>query len=289
MPKPLPAPKITPTDRLGMTLFIAIVLHGIVILGITFTAHLRKQHNQNKPLDIVIVHTRSEQAPKDAENIAQFNQQASGRADTPDRPSNPLAALTPTLKTGSAPISKRTVEKKQQQSAQQKILVSRESENKVATQDASRQQQQTPEPDSKTSRQRQMEMARLAAEIAEKEKRYAQRPRVHFIDAMSAKSDIAAEYMDAWVRRVKGIGNLNYPNEARIKKISGKLTLHVLLDDLGNVLKIMVAVSSGSKILDDAAINIVRIASPFPPFPPEMRAKYDQLMITRTWEFHSGG
>lgn len=289
MSKPLPAPKITSTDRLGMTLFIAIVLHGIVILGVTFTAHLRKQHNQQKPLDIVIVHTRSEQAPKDAKNIAQFNQQASGRSDTPDRPSDLLAALTPTQKAGRAPVAKKAVQQQQEQAAQQKILVSRDSVTRVITQDSSQQKQQTPQPDLKTTQQRHMEMARLAAEISKKEKRYAQRPRVHFVDAMSAKSDIAAQYMDAWVKRVKSIGNLNYPDEARIRKISGKLTLHVLLDDQGKVLKIMVAVSSGNKVLDDAAINIVRIASPFPAFQPEMRAKYDQLMITRTWEFHSGG
>lgn len=288
MSKPQPTPKITSTDRLGMTLFIAIVLHGIVILGVTFTAHLRKQHNDRKPLDIVIVHTQSLLAPKDAKSIAQFNQQASGRADTPDRPSDLLAALTPTQKPGSAPVVKKAVQQKQQQSAQQKILVSRDSTTRITTQDSSRQKQQTPQPDLKTAQQRQMEMARLAAEISKKEKRYAQRPRVHFVDAMSAKNDVAAQYMNAWVKRVKNIGNLNYPNEARIRKINGKLTLHVLLNDQGKALKIMIAVSSGNKVLDDAAINIVRIASPFPAFQPEMRAKYDQLMITRTWEFHSG-
>jgi len=287
MPNPLPTPKITATDRLGMTLFIAIVLHGIVILGITFTAHLRKQHNERKPLDIVIVHTRSALAPENASSIAQFNQQASGRADTADRPSSPLAALTPTQKTGKAPLARKAVQQKQEQAAQQKILTSRKSTTHIITQDSSQQKQQTPKPDPKISQQRRMEMAKLATEIAEKEKRYAQRPRIHFVDAMSAKSDVAALYMHTWVKRIKGIGNLNYPNEARIKKISGKLTLHVLLDDQGQVIKIEIAVSSGNKVLDDAAINIVRIASPFPPFQAEMRAKYDQLMITRTWEFHS--
>jgi protein TonB len=60
------------------------------------------------------------------------------------------------------------------------------------------------------------------------------------------------------------------------------------MDNKGNALTIKVGTSSGSKVLDDAAVNIVQIASPFPAFSAEMREKYDQLMITRTWVFHSG-
>lgn len=288
MPKPALTPKITPTDRLGMTLFIAVVLHGIIILGITFTAHLRQQKNEQQPLDIVIVHTRSQESPEDARNIAQFNQEASGRTEKDSRPSNPLAALTPTQTLGAAPVVKHSEQQQEQKKSQEKVLISKLSDRQINTQTDSSIEQKTAKPDQRTTRERNMEMARLAAEIAEKEKTYAQRPRVHFIDAQRAKSDVAANYMDAWVKRVEGIGNLNYPSEARIHRISGKLTLHVLLDHQGKVLQIQVAVSSGSSVLDDAAINILRIASPFPAFSKEMRDKYDQLMITRTWKFRSG-
>lgn len=288
MSKPASIPKITPTDRLGMTLFIAIVLHGIVILGITFTAHLRQQKNDQQPLDIVIVHTRSDIAPEDARNIAQFNQEASGRTEKDARPSNPLAALIPTQTPGSAPIVKHSKKQQEQKKSREKVLTAERSERRVSSQKDSSIEQKTAKPDQQTTHERNLEMARLAAEIAEKEKTYAQRPRVHFIDAQRARSDAAAGYMDAWVKRVEGIGNLNYPAEARIHKISGKLTLHVLLDHQGKVLKIQVAVSSGSSVLDDAAINILRIASPFPAFSKEMRDKYDQLLITRTWKFRSG-
>ena len=53
----------------------------------------------------------------------------------------------------------------------------------------------------------------------------------------------------------------------------------------GSVQTIRVVHSSGHKILDDAAIRIVRLAAPFSPFPPEIRKQVDILDITRTWQF----
>jgi periplasmic protein TonB len=46
--------------------------------------------------------------------------------------------------------------------------------------------------------------------------------------------------------------------------------------------------SSGLKILDDAAFRIVRMASPYAAFPPEIRRDTDQIVITRTWFFGRG-
>ena len=45
---------------------------------------------------------------------------------------------------------------------------------------------------------------------------------------------------------------------------------------------------SGHKILDDAAVRIVRLAAPFAPFPPEILKEVDVLDITRTWQFRNG-
>jgi protein TonB len=91
--------------------------------------------------------------------------------------------------------------------------------------------------------------------------------------------------MEAWRRKVENIGNLNYPEEARRKKLYGNLLLHVAVRSDGSVERVRLLKSSGHKLLDDAAINIVKLAAPYAPFPPDIRKEVDVLDITRTWQF----
>ncbi|HIE56227.1 MAG TPA: energy transducer TonB [Chromatiaceae bacterium] len=83
------------------------------------------------------------------------------------------------------------------------------------------------------------------------------------------------------------MSNLNYPDAAKRKKLYGDLLLHVAVKADGSVSEIRVVRSSGHKILDDAAMRIVRLAAPFAPFPEEIRKEVDILDITRTWQFLS--
>ena len=92
--------------------------------------------------------------------------------------------------------------------------------------------------------------------------------------------------MDAWRAKVERIGNLNYPEEAKRRHLTGSLVLDVALKADGTVASISVLRSSGQKLLDDAAMRIIELASPFAPFTPEMRSETDILHITRTWKFN---
>ena len=56
----------------------------------------------------------------------------------------------------------------------------------------------------------------------------------------------------------------------------------------GELQEVSILQSSGHSILDQAAIEIVRLAAPYQPFPEEMRAETDILEIIRTWRFHEG-
>jgi protein TonB len=80
---------------------------------------------------------------------------------------------------------------------------------------------------------------------------------------------------------------VNYPAEAR-GKLYGNLRLTVTLRPDGTVAAIDLDRSSGLKVLDNAAFKIVRMASPFAPFPPDIRRDTDLLVITRTWFFGQG-
>lgn len=277
--------QVTSTDRLGMTLFIATILHGVIILGISFSQSRFNNDYMPRPLDIILVQTQSDEAPEDAKNIAQFNQQASGSQDTPDKPSSPVTSKLPTPSAGIAatPQPRQSAEVQLEQA--QKKLHSLNATEQVVTDEQTQQLRETETPREREQRMRETKIAQLAAELEERQRRYAERPKIHFIDASSAKSAVEARYVNDWVKRVEAIGNLNYPEKAKLEMISGKLILNVLLDHDGTVLKVQTAVSSGSRILDNAAIEIVKISSPFPTFPGEMQSKYDQLMITRTWSF----
>ena len=131
-----------------------------------------------------------------------------------------------------------------------------------------------------------MEVKRLSAELDKKTKRYAKRPRRKAINA-STKEYKYANYLDAWRRKVERIGNLNYPDEAKRRKLYGNLILHVAVRANGAVESIRVLNSSGHKLLDDAAVRIVKLAAPFAPFSAEIRGETDILDITRTWRFLS--
>ena len=92
-------------------------------------------------------------------------------------------------------------------------------------------------------------------------------------------------YLRSWLRKVRRIGQLNYPQEAIDQKLYGKLSLYVSIDPDGSLVETRVLESSGHEILDNAAVNIVKLSAPFAPFPASMRNNTDLLEIVRKWEF----
>jgi protein TonB len=89
-----------------------------------------------------------------------------------------------------------------------------------------------------------------------------------------------ARYMEAWRQKVERVGNLNYPHG-----LSGSLLLDVALYPDGNIESIDLRRSSGTPDLDRAAIEIVKLAAPFAPFPERIAVETDILHIVRTWQF----
>ncbi|MFT5445802.1 MAG: protein TonB [Gammaproteobacteria bacterium] len=133
---------------------------------------------------------------------------------------------------------------------------------------------------------RALAMASLSAEVDQRLSSYAKRPHRKWISARTREHKYAA-YMDAWRTKVERIGNLNYPDEARRRRLSGELRLDVAIRADGSVEKITVRKPSGHKVLDDAAIRIVQLAAPYPRFPKAIREETDILHIQRTWRFLS--
>ena len=134
---------------------------------------------------------------------------------------------------------------------------------------------------------RSREIATLSAALERKLRAYAERPRRKWISARTREHEFAA-YMDAWRRKVEHVGNLNYPDEAARRGLSGSLLLEVALNPDGTIEAVALRRSSGERVLDDAAVRIVRLAAPFAEFPEGIAKAVDVLHIERTWIFHSG-
>ena len=280
--------QITPTDRLGLTLFLAVVVHGILILGLSFKALSEHLRQAPPTLNVTLVQTTSDKAPKKAKYLAQANQLASGSSDRAGHPGNPYFARNPMRSQGVAPIELHTETRRNPQTQQHPKTLTQRDSPYALPEAAPKPTPPVPDaPSGSRSIELNLAQARLTAEIRQAMDDYNKRPRRLFLDTVDAKSSIEAAYLAKWVRRVERIGNLNYPHEAARRHLHGRLILNVLINHDGRVLRIDVAQSSGATVLDDAAKRIVQLASPFPPFPKAMRKQYDQLMITRTWIFEA--
>ena len=126
---------------------------------------------------------------------------------------------------------------------------------------------------------RQIAIAQQGAEQAQSGE--AMRPRTKRLASPSAASLAEAAYLNAWRQKVERIGRANHPGG----NLRGQLRLLVVIRHDGALLKARILQSSGHPALDEAALRIVRLAAPYAHFPIEMRKAYDQLEITRSWQF----
>ncbi len=279
------SPTIKASDRLGFTLFLALALHVIFILGVGFTQSDANQSDALPGLDIILANTESPEEPDEADFLAQSNQKGGGNQDEKARPSAPISAPTPIDQQGLSDRSQ--MRKVANEIKLEKIyyINQREAERTIAEakkSDRSKTQQNSP---SKIEQQRR-DIASLQAEIRKITRAYAKRPREIALTA-STKEAVEAGYLAQWVSKIEHIGNLNYPAQAEVEKINGDLRLNVRINSAGKVIDVKVTRSSGKTILDQAAKRIVRLAEPFAPFPSKLKQKADQIVIVRTWEFNS--
>ena len=280
---------ITTMNPVTVTLPAAIVVHAIAIAGIGFGLP-DPTPTQNAPLlDITLVNTHSDKAPDKADFIAQANQEGSGTLNKKSRPSSPLASINPNDKNGESPIKSVESAPDIAPKLDPKILTTKGKTNKFVSKLPEQDDIEDPKPVDKEISDQTDEIAQLMAEMSKEEQHYANRPRIHFIDSTSAKSAVEAEYIDAWAKKLERIGNINFPTAALRLGLSGTLILNATLDRVGRVVDLAINQSSGSKILDDAALRIVKLASPYEPLPHEVREKYDRLNITRSIIFHKEG
>ncbi|MGH1460851.1 MAG: TonB family protein [Neptuniibacter sp.] len=302
-------PAVSAIDRFGFTLFFATALHAITIIGITFVPEDKTP--PQKTIEVTLAQFKDKEAPKQADFIAQSNQLGSGsssekllpvanqKASFQDKKINKQSAHVNPLSTPSLTPEPPKPEVKQSEPAKESAVPESQTKKQVITTQAVKpdkvavkttkpvaQEAATPPPGVSTSLlARSLEMASLQAELDSHRELMAKKPRVKRLTSASTKKREDALYLDNWRKKIEYVGNLNYPEEARKKKMYGSLRLLVSIRPDGSVKGIEILESSGKKILDDAAVRIVRLAAPFQPFPVEMKKSTDLLEIIRTWKF----
>ena len=109
--------------------------------------------------------------------------------------------------------------------------------------------------------------------------------KVKKLQANSKVNSEEAVYLNLWQRKIESTGdkiiseNKNYLN--------GKVQIMATIDVYGNLVNSEILISSGNRLIDDMAINILKESSPFAPFNISMSNEYSVLEIVRDWNFSS--
>ncbi len=277
------------SERLTFTLFMALVIHLIIILGVGFTAF--KNNSIPPTLEITLARNISTSEPEDADFLAQHNQQASGTLEEQAELTTDEQAEFDDLEINKVdPIPKVQATVIEVKKDKQVVTTTSDQARKSMADPEERQPEETIviKGDEVTVTDPSAKLASLQAKLDRQKQKYAKRPRVRTLTSVAAKSSVEAEYLYRWQEKVEMVGNINYPDEAKRKKVYGNLRLLVTLRPDGAVLKVELLKSSGHRVLDEAAIRIVRMSSPFQPFPSNLKAEVDRLEIIRTWRFEKG-
>lgn len=279
------APPASEDGRLSATLVLSLLVHGVMLLGVGFA--LERAAPVVPTLDVILTQTRSPLTQAQADFLAQASNQGGGEHEKTTRPRDNQTGPAPQDVPGVAPRPLRAQSPRPQPEPVARVVSSPRGERQV---DPAR---DTPEPDTlplppgDEKVERDMAMARLAAEIHLRSERYAKRPKRKFVSA-STQEYAWAGYLREWVDRVERIGNLNYPDEARRRRLGGQVVISVAIRRDGSVERADIVRSSGTPLLDSSALRIARLAEPYPPL-PKTDENPDVLHVTRTWNFLPGG
>lgn len=282
--------EVTQGDRMSLTLFFALAVHAILILGISFDI-IDSNNDAITTMEVTLVHQRSDEEPEEAEYLAQANQLGGGSQQEKSRPSSPFSNPLPIPEEGFAPNSKRAISPPKINEAKKQTEVMSVDQSNQQVSDQKLKEETPVTTKSLTAAQlfeRSQQIARLSAEINKLKEAYQQTPKHNWVHGANAKEYRFASYMDAWRAKVERIGNLNYPAIVTRKQITGSLLLDVAINPDGSVHSARITRSSGYRELDQAALRIVNMAAPFPPLTKEILKDTDVLHIPRVWRFQQG-
>jgi protein TonB len=281
---------VTQSDRMSLTIFFALAIHAILILGISFDL-IDVSNDAITTMEVTLVHQRSDDEPEKADYLAQENQLGGGTQQSKSRPSSPFSNPLPVPEKGFAPNSRRAMTPPPIKATQKQTEIMSVEQSKLHIRNKKLKEETTVTTKSLTAAQlfeRSQQIAKLSAEINKLNKAFQQTPKHTWVHGANAKKYRFASYMDAWRAKVERIGNLNYPEVVTRKKLTGSLLLDVAINPDGSIHSARISRSSGYRELDQAALRIINMSAPFPPLTKDILKDTDVLHIPRVWRFQQG-
>ena len=270
--------KLRKLSTLQIALLFSVAVHA-ALLGVRFVdPEGFNRIFQDTPLEVILVNSRSGEAPSVAAAIAQANLQGGGEAER-GRATSPLPPSA-TMELGDSTEDARRQVEQLQETQQQLLAQMRRELALLPPPDPQRDQGST---EARALEEKRRRLIELLAEIEKRINEENARPKKRYISP-ATREEVYALYYDQLRRRIEERGTRNFP-EYQGKKLYGELVMNVTVDAEGRVLDTEVVRPSTSKTLDRRAVAIVKAAAPFGPFSTAMRRKADQLVITSRFKF----
>jgi len=270
-------PPVSVSDGLLVALFLAAVIHVILVLTVNFSVALPEKIN--KSIEITISQSKAEKPPEKANYLAQENQVGAG--ETSQKPKPPKQQI-PSDGASQKKVFKKEVAAKKAKKAK-KVMTQKKSETKIKAAENNETIVDKNKPQL-SAESLVKQVAKLGANIRYSQQS-AEKSRIKFVNSVSTHKYLGSQYILDWQRKVERTGNMNYPEIARKKNFKGSLIMDVGVKKDGSIYNIRIRRSSGNKALDDAAKRIVTMSAPFAPLPKELLKELDVLVITRVWQF----
>ncbi len=271
-------------DRLPPMLFLSALIHGVLIIGITFNAVIDDALSEAVSLEVTIVADPDNNFERldDAAYLAQASQRGGGNTDEQARPSAPMESSVPVDNQGDE-HGDAFKDSLARNSSTDEVLIT------ISDRDRSVVNNPREEPAPIESRAALLEAGAEASLPLPQDQhanflvRDKNRQRI-LISADTKESSIAA-YVDRWKSKIEAVGGRYLPEQAALLGLTGSPTLEVTIDASGKLSEVIIRESSGSKLLDQAALNILQRAAPFDPFPKAVRLDHPELNFVYKWRF----
>ncbi len=273
-----------PEDRLATTVFVAALLHGLLILGIRFTAPEVTDHPLPTLEVLLVGDGQKEDENLAASYIAERNQRGAGTTREQRRTSLPEASSSLLESPGEQRDDGQAGPESGDSTDGTRVLASRATRSPRRAVSAAQWGGAAATPIELRP------LAQVGLHAVAADETLHLRGEAGADDRLLAdtRESAIAGYLEGWKRRIERAGTLNFPNEARRRALSGNPVIEVAIRADGSLDEVVVRRTSGHRELDQAAVSIVRLASPFDPFPPEMRERYPVLRFAYEWQFLDG-
>ena len=261
-------------DRLPAMLFLAALIHGILIIGVTFNAAITDDWANAISLEVTIVANPDQQIdrPDEAAYLAQASQEGGGNTPVQVRPAAPLRSALPVDNEGREDGTALRDSVAHEQSADEVLATENRSDRQAAIDPRT-------DPEQRDSVAIAMEAgAEVTLPLPQESDAtmlISEKQPKELIISADTRESVAAPYLDSWKRRIEAVGTAYLQELGDIGTATGSPTLMVVIDPSGDLVDVLIRKSSGSTVLDLAALDIMQRASPFNPFPPEMLAEFE--------------